>query len=66
VDDFDGYTTTDTDGFTRMVEVAYATLNGSQWEACTTETDFKRVTVRVSRPRMGVVNVTMTTIIGRY
>ncbi|HQJ16152.1 MAG TPA: hypothetical protein PLJ26_06680, partial [Candidatus Omnitrophota bacterium] len=66
VDDFDGYVNTTSDGFTRTVEVDYIGLNGTQWEASAQESDFKRVAVRVSKPQAGVVNVTMTTIIGRY
>lgn len=66
VDDFDGYANTTADGFTRTVEVGYIGLNGGQWEAAAEGSNFKRVVVRVSKPQTGVVNVTMTTIVGRY
>jgi type II secretory pathway pseudopilin PulG len=66
VDDFDGYTNTTPDGFTRAVLVDYMSLNGAAWETAGTESDFKRIEVRVSKPRLGVGNVTMTTIVGRY
>jgi len=66
VDDFDGYANTTADGFTRAVRVDYVGLTGTVWNQVGTESEFKRIQVSVSKSRVGVQNVTMATIVGRY
>ncbi len=49
VDDYNGYSDNPYTTYIRTVKVEYMELNGSSWQTATTSTDYKKVTVSVSR-----------------
>jgi prepilin-type N-terminal cleavage/methylation domain-containing protein len=66
VDDYDGFTEPLPRSFVSLVSVQYANLTGTTWQAVASgTTDFKRVTVNISRKN--ILNAaTLVTVIGRY
>jgi MSHA pilin protein MshD len=66
VDDYDGLNETLSSGLRGAVRVEYVNMTGSAWQTVAgDETDFKRVTVTVSRNTL-LTNTTLSTIVGRY
>ena len=66
VDDYDGFTEALPRSFVSLVSVQYANLTGTTWQAIASgTTDFKRVTVNISRKNIPNA-ATLVTVIGRY
>ena len=62
IDDFDGFSDTPAPGYSRSVEVVYATLDANPptpvWVAeTTTETNYKRITVDVTHNSIGTISL---------
>jgi type II secretory pathway pseudopilin PulG len=67
VDDFNDYPDPLASGYTRSCIVDYVELTGSTWGAATSPpTDFKRITVTVSRTDNLSGNVSLVTIVAGY
>ena len=67
VDDFDDYSDNPATGYTRSCDVDYVELSGSTWQAATSPpTDFKRITVAVSRTDNLISDVSLVTIVAAY
>jgi type II secretory pathway pseudopilin PulG len=65
IDDFANFTEPLSRGFRSLVIVEYANLTGATWQAVASgTTDFKRVTVRISRNNMP--DAALVTVVGRY
>lgn len=66
VDDYNGFTEALPRSFVSLVSVQYANLTGTTWQAAASgTTDFKRVTVNISRNKL-LNAATLVTVIGRY
>ena len=66
IDDYDGFTEPLPRSFVSLVSVQYANLTGTTWQAVASgTTDFKRVTVNISRKKL-LNAATLVTVIGRY
>jgi len=67
VDDFNGYSDPPASSYTRSCVVDYVELSGSTWGAATSPpTDFKRITVTVSRADNLSGNVSLVTIVAAF
>jgi prepilin-type N-terminal cleavage/methylation domain-containing protein len=66
VDDYNGFTEPLPRSFVSLVSVQYANLTGTTWQAVASgTTDFKRVTVNISRKKL-LNAATLVTVVGRY
>ena len=66
VDDYAGFNETLPGGYRSSVQVAYVNLTGSSWRNVTgDESDFKRITVFVSRSDTRA-NTTLVSVVGEY
>jgi prepilin-type N-terminal cleavage/methylation domain-containing protein len=66
IDDYDGFTEALPRSFVSLVSVQYANLTGASWQAVASgTTDFKRVTVNISRKNIPKA-AALVTVVGRY
>ena len=61
VDDYNGYSRS-VPPYTVSANVTYASYNGTAWVSSATQTDFKQITVRVTRGN-NLLNTTLTTVV---
>lgn len=66
VDDFNGYLDNPTAGYTRRCTVDYVTLNGTLWVSSAGTTNFKRITVSVSRSERLAGGISLVTIVAAF
>jgi type II secretory pathway pseudopilin PulG len=66
VDDYNGFNETLPGGFRSLAQVAYVNVTGTSWQSVAgDETDFKRITVTVSRANIPA-NTTLVSVVGKY
>lgn len=66
VDDFNNYLDYPATGYIRRSTVDYVSLNGTIWETSASTTNFKRITVSVSRSERLAGEVSLVTIVAAF
>jgi len=67
VDDYNGYSDVPHKGYTRSVSVEYEQLNGTTWQAASSvPTDYKKITVSVSKTSGNMPAVRLVALVGGY
>ncbi len=65
-DDFNGYSDNPASGYARSVAVNYAWLSGATWTITGSATDYKRITVAVSRGSGHIIPVILTALVSAH